>query len=425
MIIDLLALVAGLVILVVAADHFVIGAARVAGAIRMPPVVIGAVVIGFGTSLPEMVVSIIAAGGGDRDLGVGNIVGSNVANLGLVLGVASFVATMTISSTTLRREIPLSIGAAALFAAFAVDGRIERWEGVVLAIALVGSIVFLVRSGMADELDDDLHEVSSVPLESLRTLAGLVGTVVGAQLVVVGATDIADRFGVTGGFVGFSLVALGTSLPELVTTIACARRGETELILGNLFGSNLFNSLAVGGGIGLVGPGLVGDDRLTTWGLAAMMVVAIVTLLLGIKGRCITRRNGVVLVGLYLAAMAILGIGATDESENVSARTVSSASRQDDRTGGGGLASGPERAGCSMESELIVVDRDAQEGLSEFAPEIVVLVTDGAVSAGVDPIEAATQAAERRVSWRCAGTERGDGLSGAHDPQAPVTVRRP
>lgn len=314
MILNSLALVAGLAVLVFAADHFVLGAARVAAALNMPSAVIGAVVIGFGTSLPEMVVSIVAAGGGDRDLGVGNIVGSNVANLGLVLGVAALIATMTISKTTLRREIPLSIGATALCALLYFDGSVERWEGIVMLTALVTAVVFLVRSGMTEELPDH-DDDAGLGREIARTLGGLIGVVIGAQLVVNGATGLADTWGLTGGFVGFSMVALGTSLPELVTTFACARRGETELIIGNLFGSNLFNSLAVGGGMGLVGPGLIGDDLLTSWGIGAMLAVSLIATALCARRKRLGRVDGVILVALYLGSMLMLGLGAAEEDE--------------------------------------------------------------------------------------------------------------
>jgi len=309
-----LALVAGLAVLVFAADHFVLGASRVAGALNMPSVVIGAVVIGFGTSLPEMVVSIVASAGGDRDLGVGNIIGSNVANLGLVLGVAGLVATMTITKTTLRREIPLSLAATVLFAVFYVDGEVERWEGIVMLAALMCAVLFLIRSGMSEDLDD-VHGDVALGLEISRTIGGLIGVVIGAQLVVNGATGLADEWGLTGGFVGFSMVALGTSLPELVTTFACARRGETGLIIGNLFGSNLFNSLAVGGGMGLVGPGLIGDDLLTTWGLGAMLAVSLIAFALAARRGQLRRADGVVLVALYLGAMALLGLGSSGDAD--------------------------------------------------------------------------------------------------------------
>ena len=317
MILDLIFLVVGLGLLVYAADNFVLGSARLATLLDMSPVVIGAVVMGFGTSAPEMLVSAIAAAGGDRDLGVGNIVGSNVANLTLVLGTAAFVTRMTISRTTIRREIPLSIAASVVFAVFVIDGELVRWEGGVLTALLVVVVGFLVRQGLAEDVvDDEGDEPLELRREILRAVGGLVGTVIGAQLVVSGATGVADAWGVSGGFIGFSLVALGTSLPELVTCVACARRSETELIVGNLFGSNIFNSLAVGGAMGLVGPGDIGDDLLTGVGLALMLGVALVALGLAARGLFVDRRDGIVLLSLYVACMAVLGIGAEDDDDD-------------------------------------------------------------------------------------------------------------
>ena len=317
MILDLIFLVVGLGLLVYAADNFVLGSARLATLLDMSPVVIGAVVMGFGTSAPEMLVSAIAAAGGDRDLGVGNIVGSNVANLTLVLGTAAFVTRMTISRTTIRREIPLSIASSVVFAVFVIDGELVRWEGGVLTALLVVVVGFLVRQGLAEDVvDDEGDEPLELRREILRAVGGLVGTVIGAQLVVSGATGVADAWGVSGGFIGFSLVALGTSLPELVTCVACARRSETELIVGNLFGSNIFNSLAVGGAMGLVGPGDIGDDLLTGVGLALMLGVALVALGLAARGLFVDRRDGIVLLSLYVACMAVLGIGAEDDDDD-------------------------------------------------------------------------------------------------------------
>lgn len=274
----------------------------------MPPVVIGAVVMGFGTSAPEMLVSTVAAARGDLDLGVGNVIGSNVANLSLVLGTAGLVTAMGISSAVLKKEGVLSIAASAGFALVVIDGRIERWEGAALMVALVSVVVFLVWSGANKGVDEELEETTTTGREIARVTAGLVGTVAGAQMLVTGATDLADSWGLTGGFIGFSLVALGTSLPELVTTLACARRNETQLIVGNLLGSNIFNSLAVGGGIGLVGPGLVGDSSLTSLGVGLMMLVAVVSFGLALRGKVIGRSDGALLLAIYIASMAALGV---------------------------------------------------------------------------------------------------------------------
>lgn len=314
MLLDLVLLLAGLALLVWAADQFVLGSSRLAAILALPPVVVGAVIMGFGTSAPEMLVSAIAASGGDRALGVGNIVGSNVANLSLVLGTAAFVTTMAIPDSAFRREIPLSIGASLVFAVLVADGDIARWEGALLAAGLLSVVAYLIASGGPDlDDDEDPSELDTGP-EIGRTLAGLVGTVLGAQLVVMSATDLAEAWGISGGFVGFSLVALGTSLPELVTTVASARRGETQLIVGNLFGSNIFNAFAVGGAMGLVGPGLVDDPTLTGTGLVLMLGVAALSFALGWRDRSIARPNGVVLLAAYVACTAVLGLNSEDES---------------------------------------------------------------------------------------------------------------
>lgn len=316
MLIDGVLLVIGLAVLVWSADQFVLGSSRLARILDLPPVVVGAVIMGFGTSAPEMIVSAIAANGGDRELGVGNVIGSNVANLTLVLGTAAFVTTMAIPRVVFRREGPLSLAAAALFALFVVDGTLDRTEGIILLVALVAVVAYLITSGMHDE-HDDIHPAElSLMSESLRALVGLVGTVAGAQMVVVGATDLADELGVSGGFIGFSLVALGTSLPELVTTVACARRAETELIVGNLFGSNIFNALAVGGAMGVIGPGSIDDESLIGLGLVVMLAVAVFAFVTGAVGQRVGRIDGAMLLMLYAVSMVLLATSATDDDDD-------------------------------------------------------------------------------------------------------------
>ncbi|MDH3293497.1 MAG: sodium:calcium antiporter, partial [Acidimicrobiia bacterium] len=226
----------GLWLLTRAADEFVEGAANVASTLRISPVVIGAVVVGFGTSAPELLVSGLAAWNGDVDLGVGNVVGSNVANLTLVLGAAALIVILRVSPGVLAREAPLSLLAVLLFAYFTTGG-LGRIEGIILLVALASAMTWIVIGGVT-QLNEDhsLDEGGPLGVQAIRTGVGLVGTVVGAQLLVWGASALADAAGVSGGFVGFTLVAIGTSLPELVTAVAAARKGETELILGNLLG---------------------------------------------------------------------------------------------------------------------------------------------------------------------------------------------
>lgn len=308
----LLALLAGLVLLVVAGDHFVVGASRLATALRMRPAVIGAVVLGFGTSAPEMVVSSLAAINGDPDIGVGNIVGSNVANLSLGLGVAALLMPIPFSKSALRRDVPWSVAAAAIFALLVADGVLSRAEGGLLAVLMCITLVWLIRtshdepgphSGPAQLVQDVGRPLGNV----VRALLGLFGVLVGAQLAVEGATSLADRWGLSGGFIGFSVVALGTSLPELATVVAAARKGHGELIVGNLFGSNVFNSLAVGGAMGLVGAGAIDSPSLTGLGIGAMMAVVVLAYLGALVGKRAGRIDGVALLAIYVATMILLG----------------------------------------------------------------------------------------------------------------------
>ncbi|WP_436795511.1 calcium/sodium antiporter [Actinospongicola halichondriae] len=309
----LLAVVVGLVLLTKAADLFVAGAARLSSALNVPPVIIGAVVVGFGTSAPEMVVSGIASTQGKLDIAAGNIIGSNVANLTLVLGVSALLCTMTVTSSVLRKEAPLSVASVLLFAFFIQDG-LERWEGVVLLLALVAALAFLFlgsRDGsdeLVSEVDEYLEDEESISTarEALRTLVGLVGVIGGAQLAVWGASDIAARLDLAEGFVGLTLIALGTSLPELVTAVAAARKNEHDLIVGNLLGSNMFNSLAVGATAGLLGPGQLDSDVLAGSGTVIMIGVALAAWVFMFTGKRINRNEAITLLAAYAVTVPLL-----------------------------------------------------------------------------------------------------------------------
>ena len=304
MVVAVLFLLAGIAILAFAADHFVEGAVSVADVFNISPVVVGALVIGFGTSLPEMLVSGIAAVQGDVDLGVGNVVGSNVANLTLVLGFAALIAVISIDKVTSRRELPMCIGSVLLFALLVQDG-LRRWEGAVLAAVLVATILWLLRNAHDHGLEAPAkeHEGQSAMASGIRTGLGLIGTVGGAWLLVQGGTDLADEVGLTGGFVGLTIVAIGTSLPEMVTAVVAARKGETGLIIGNLLGSNIFNSLAVGAVLGLLGPGPLEDKNLAGVATYVMIGVVLVAALFLYTGGRVVRWQAVALLLVYLGAM--------------------------------------------------------------------------------------------------------------------------
>lgn len=326
MAVDLLAVAIGVAVLAGASDMFVDGAVGISRRLGVSAVVVGAVVIGLGTSLPELLVSVLAAADGDAALGVGNVVGSNIANLTLVLGVAALLTRMSIHDTVVRREAPVSAGAVVAFA-IAVRAGLPLWLGIVLLAALVVVLAILVRAARTDadpELAAELsrqaadravvaEEVgSSWPRLTVVTVVGLVGTALGAQLLVDGAVSIAGELGVSDGLVGVTLVAVGTSLPELVTAAQAARRGEDDLVIGNVLGSNLFNSLLVGGAIAVVAPGVVDDPALESVGLASMATVAVAAWVLMARGRRVSRvEAGALLVGWVVSIVLMARAGAT------------------------------------------------------------------------------------------------------------------
>ncbi len=319
MLLGLLATAAGVALLSKSADEFVDGAAGIARLLRISPIVIGAVIIGFGTSAPEMLVSGIAAVKGDGDLGVGNIIGSNIANLSMILGAAALLIPLKIDSPVLRREAPLATAGAIVFVIL-LQGGLSLLDGIVLLIFMVVGIYLLVTSNganspLAQEVTDEVHAYRSTRSEALRTIVGLIGTVGGAWVLVWGATTVADELGFNDGFVGLTLVAVGTSLPELVTAVAAARAGHDELIVGNLLGSNVFNSLGVGAVVGLLGDGALVDDSLA--GIDSAMMLAVCTGVFGLMWirRRVERLDGIVLLGVFAAFIVITYLGEADSAE--------------------------------------------------------------------------------------------------------------
>lgn len=311
----LLLTVVGLALLWLASDQFVVGASRLAGKLGVSPLAVGVVVMGFGTSAPELIVSAVAALSGSPEVGIGNIVGSNLANLTLILGVAAVMTPLAVSSKTLLREVFLALAATVAFAV-AIQGGLERWEGALLLALLVAALIVLLRRGKG--VTGGLEAASagsSVPQskargpirgEVLRTVLALMVIVAGADLLVRGALGIADLAGLSGGFVGVTIVALGTSLPELATVVAAGRRGEMSLIVGNLLGSNLFNALAVGGAVLLMAPGPLDAPNLTIIGASAMVAAAVVALVFMRTGYRVGRREGVLLMVGYVAVLPFL-----------------------------------------------------------------------------------------------------------------------
>ncbi len=314
MLIAVVLLVAGLALLVWAADQLVTAAARLSLVLRITPVVIGVVVIGFGTSMPELVVSGLAAIEGLFDLGVGNVIGSNIANVLLVLGAAALIAPVTVTDRLLRREVPLTLAAVAAFA-WAIQGPLRVADAILLVVLLVAILIIIItlarRDGALDldEVDALTAATTSTGRESLRAVVGLTLTIAGAQMVVIGGGAIAEGFGLSEGFVGLTLVAVGTSLPELATSVQAVRRGESELLVGNVLGSNLFNAVAVGPLLVWSGANLGRTVATELAGIATIaMVVAVagVSLLLVVRRR-LGRLSGALMLLVYVAIVVLLG----------------------------------------------------------------------------------------------------------------------
>lgn len=262
MLLPILALVIGLIALIWSADRFIDGASGVAGHFGMPPLLIGILIVGFGTSAPELVVSAIAAAQNNPGLALGNAFGSNIANIALILGATTILIPITVQSSILRKELPLLAAATALVAYLVWDLSISLLDGVIMLVALAGVMSWTTYQGLKNG-DDALAEEFTEELESKKSSLGnsffwlILGMIIlagSSQSMVWGATEIATALGVSEFVIGLTVVAIGTSLPELASSIAAARKGEHDIVVGNIIGSNLFNTLAVVGLAAVIRP---------------------------------------------------------------------------------------------------------------------------------------------------------------------------
>lgn len=319
---EISAVLGGFVLLVWGADKFVLGAAGVARALGVAPLIIGLVVVGFGTSAPELLVSGLAAADGNPGLGVGNALGSNITNVGLVLGMTALFVPLTVHSDTLKREFPvIFIVMATVFVLF-YDGFFGFWDGLILLIGLVLFVVWMVHLAMssrksdplAKEVEEELPEETTLTKAIFWLIFGLAILLVGAKLVVWGAVAIAQAFGVSDLVIGLTIVAIGTSLPELAACVVGARRGEHDLVIGNIIGSNLFNSLGVLGIPGVLQPSELDENILIRdFSVMAILTVALYLMARGLHGESgkVTRFEGGVLVLVYAGYMVTLYVTST------------------------------------------------------------------------------------------------------------------
>ncbi|MBZ0331277.1 calcium/sodium antiporter [Halomonas sp. ANAO-440] len=317
MLLPVLAVIGGLVLLVWSAERFVEGAAATSRRLGVSPLLIGMLVLGFGTSAPELMVSALAAGQGNPGLALGNAYGSNIANIGLILGLVALASPLSVHSGVIRRELPLLGGVTLLSALLMWGGVIGRMEGSLLLALLAAFILFSIlqaRQAGPDALAAETEESLAVKPMSLKaglvwTLVGLLLLILSSRILVWGAVAIAQGFGVSDLIIGLTVVAVGTSLPELAASVSALRRGEHDLVLGNVVGSNLFNTLGVVGLAAVIRPIEVGSEvLLRDWSLMAVMTALLVIFAMGWRGRPgrINRLEGAVLLILFLGYMLFM-----------------------------------------------------------------------------------------------------------------------
>lgn len=318
-----LAVMAGFGLLIVGADRCVMGASATARNFGVSPLVIGLTIVGFGTSAPELLISAMAAFGGNPGLAIGNALGSNITNIALVLGVAALIAPLTVQSETLRREFPLLL-AVSIFAFLLMnDGVLGRLDGVLMLVALAGMMYLVITLGlrareadrdpMAQEFADEMPKPMSTSAALFWSVLGIVLLLSGSQVLVWGSVGIAEAFGVSDLIIGLTIVAIGTSMPELMATVVSALKREHDIALGNIIGSNMFNTLGVLGLPGVIFPSAFAPEVLTRdlpWMLG--LTIGLFIMAYGFRGPGrLNRVEGGILLVAYIVYMLMLYWAAT------------------------------------------------------------------------------------------------------------------
>lgn len=313
------AVLIGLMLLVWSADRFVIGASAVARNLGVSPLIIGMTILGFGTSAPEMLVSGMAAWGGNPALGVGNALGSNIANIALVLGFTAIVAPMVVRSEVLKREFPLLFLVMGVAALLLIDGMLSRVDGLILLSGVVVMLWWMIRLArqekgagqepLSAEFEGEIPDDMPMGKAVFWLVLGLLVLMGSSRLLVGGAVEIAEHFGVSDLIIGLTIVAIGTSLPELAATVSAALKKEHEMAIGNVIGSNLFNLLAVLALPGIIMPAALEPEVMSRdFVVMSVLTVALFLMAYGFKGKDgqINRIEGAVLLSAFVGYMVAL-----------------------------------------------------------------------------------------------------------------------
>ena len=299
MIVDIVFIVLGVTMVLAGADRLTEGASALARRMNVPEIIIGLTIVAAGTSAPELFVSLVSAMKDTPDMAVGNVVGSNTMNAMLIVGCAAMVAPMTISRSTVKKDIPFSVTASVLLILLALDSFLGRWDGIILLAGFAAFMVYtLMQAKMGDDAAEVQKETSPVWKSLLYLVGGLLLLVVGSNVFVDHASSVALSLGISEGVVGLTVVAGGTSLPELATSVVAARKGQSAIAIGNVIGSNVFNILLILGMTAVISPLQI--EGITTIDMAVMLVSVALVWLFSFTRYTVERWEGAVLVGGYL-----------------------------------------------------------------------------------------------------------------------------
>ncbi|MGI2109777.1 calcium/sodium antiporter [Shewanella frigidimarina] len=300
-----LSIIGGFIILTIGAEALVRGASAVALRLGIAPLIIGLTIVAFGTSAPELAVSVKSALAGNPGIALGNVVGSNIVNIGLILAITALIRPITVQSQMVKRDIPIMIAASVLMWFLLLDGEVSFIDGAILFSALVGYLVFSYVSAKNNPEDLDVDASPQPPgLSIALIIAGIAMLVGGGILFVDGAVDLAKQFGISEVIIGLTIVAIGTSMPELVTSVMAALKGQSDIAIGNVVGSNIFNVLGILGATALIHP--VSAAGFNEIDFIAMLIFAFMVLPFAWSGLRIGRREGSVLLAGYLGYTSYL-----------------------------------------------------------------------------------------------------------------------
>jgi len=320
---ELLAIIGGFVLLTWSADRFVVGAAAVAWNLNVPPLIIGLTIVSIGTSAPEMMVSGMAALQGNTGLSVGNAIGSNIINIGLVLGITALIAPLNVHSRILSRELPVLLAIMAITWLLLLDGTLGQLDGILLLCGMVLMLAWMtyvgiqsrdIRDPMTAEYAEEIQTGLGMGRAVFWLVIGSVFLLVSSRILIWGSVSVAQQLGVSDLVIGLTIVALGTSLPELAASVAGAIKNEHDIVIGNIIGSNIFNLLAVLGLPGIIHPGAI-DAAVMERDYIAMVILTIIlfAMAFGFRGgrRRINRMEGSVLLLIFIGYQSLLYFSVT------------------------------------------------------------------------------------------------------------------